>query len=169
MGGRLRFCSALAALVTLSVGMVGCGDDTVAPEYQYGIAPLADTIHWQSTSVIWTGANEKTASILIVGADWCGWCRKLREETLTDHSVMGLVEKYFAACIIDGDSDSLITVGDSTMSCHDAVRAVFGVRGYPTTIFFDNDGSELQRVPGYYDAENYANLLWRAVERARAN
>ncbi len=158
----------LAALAVGAVTVAGCGDETVAPEYEYGTAPLADTIHWQSTAVIWAErAGEKTASMLIVGADWCGWCRKLEDETLRDRSVMGLLEKYFNACIIDGDSDSLITVQGSTMSCYTATRTVLNVTGYPTVIFYDNDGSYLGKSAGFKMPQQFADLLWRIVEEAR--
>ncbi len=155
--------------IILVVGIIaGCGDDTIAPEYEFGIAPLADTIHWQSTAVIWAErASEKTASMLIVGADWCGWCRKLEDETLRDRSVMGLLDKYFHACIIDGDSDSLITVDGSEMSCRTATRTVLNVTGYPTVIFYDNDGRFLAKQGGFKPPQQFADMLWRIAEQAR--
>lgn len=160
----LLACLAFGMLLTAQ-----CSEKTVAPEYVYGEHPLANSISWRSTGVIWdTTTGKRFVSILIIATDWCGWCRKLKAETLTDRSVCGLLEKYFNSCIIDAEEDSLIIVSDTTMSCRDATDQYFRIHGYPTTIFFDRRGNELGRAPGFLDGASFADLLWKVIEMSRS-
>ena len=81
--------------------------------------------------------------------------------TLRDSTVMGMINEWFNACIIDAESDSLIVVGDSAIDCYTATRDIYHVAGYPTTIFFNHDGTRSQTIKGYYDRDSYIRVLYR--------
>ncbi|MGB5106879.1 MAG: thioredoxin family protein [Candidatus Zixiibacteriota bacterium] len=169
---RVRNCRLMLFAVVVSVIFVclatcGCADDPVqpvTPEWVYGDEPLADTINWTSTDVIWSaGLDKKPYSIMIIGANWCGWCKKLMDETMHDRSVMGWVDSCFDACTFDAYSDSLIVVAGDTISCYEAAKQVLSVKALPTTIVFDKQGNETRRLVGYLAAKSYAEFLWQVV------
>jgi thioredoxin-related protein len=140
-----------------------CSERSTALKDEVVDLPRAGSFSWVSTAVIYDKTSaKKPVSMMVVGASWCGWCKLLERKALRDSTVMGMIDQWFNACIIDGDSDSLIVVGDSTMSCYEAVRRVFHVPGYPTTIFFNHNATKSVTCAGYYEPAQYADLLYRA-------
>ncbi len=151
----------LALAFLLLLCCLGCSTHSTAQKNEIDDLPRAGSFSWVSTAAIYdTISAKKPVSVMIVGASWCGWCKLLKSKALRDSTVMGMLDQWFNACIIDGNSDSMIVVGDSTMSCYAAVREVFHVGGYPTTIFFNHKATKSVSYPGYYEPDQYANLLY---------
>jgi len=69
---------------------------------------------------------------------WCGWCKKLDQDTYSNTKVRNLSQKFI--CVkVDGDkSPNLISK--------------YQIRGYPTIVFLDPAGNEITRIVGYADA-----------------
>jgi thiol-disulfide isomerase/thioredoxin len=82
------------------------------------------------------------------GADWCGWCRRLKETTLTDATILAMADR-FAWVHIDVDAEP-------------AVAKTFGARALPHTVAIDLEGRVLAEVRGFADAQRYAAFLARA-------
>jgi thioredoxin-related protein len=164
---RSLYCLALLAL--LLAFCAGCTERSTATKNDVSDLPRSGGFSWVSTAAIYdTSSQKKPVSMLIISTKWCNWCDSLHENTLKDSTVMGMIDAWFNACIIDADSDSLIVVGDSLISCHDAAREVFNVKGYPTTIFFNYNASKSVPWPGYLRAGPYADLLYRAYNSLKA-
>jgi thioredoxin-related protein len=164
---KSSYCLALLAL--LLAFCAGCTERSTATKDEVDDLPRAGSFSWVSTAAIYdTVSAKKPVSMMVVGASWCGWCKLLKSKALRDSTVMGMIDQWFNACIIDGDSDSMIVVGDSIMSCYKAVREVFRVPGYPTTIFFNHNATKSVSCPGYYEPDQYANLLYRAYNSLKA-
>ena len=81
------------------------------------------------------------------GAVWCPPCNQVKS---TVFNRQGFIERsrFFVPVHIDGDSPSAQKLG-----------ARFKVRGYPTMILFQPDGSEITRLPGEVDSERYLQVL----------
>lgn len=74
--------------------------------------------------------------------EWCGWCKRLDTDTYGSSKVGNLAGKFI--CVkVDGDK-------------HRDMVAKYGVRGYPTTIFFDCNGNVLDRIVGYVGPADFA-------------
>ena len=154
----------LAVFAITILFLTNCGEVTIAPPNEPVVYPLADSMQWSSIEAIWQTAETKNPySLLVFGATWCGWCHKLMDTTFTDKSVMGLVGKYFNACAIDVDQDSLLIIEGDTITCH-ATADRYGIRSVPMTLFFDRNGNLVAKAPGYYAPKSYADLLWRVVQ-----
>jgi len=82
--------------------------------------------------------------------DWCGWCKKLDKDTYTDAKVIELSKKF--VCIrIDGDkSEDLVSK--------------YSVRGYPTILFLNPDGSLLDTSVGYLPAGDFLARMQKSVK-----
>ncbi|VVB94520.1 Thiol:disulfide interchange protein DsbD [uncultured archaeon] len=72
----------------------------------------------------------------------CGWCKKFEEETFTNESVIKTLNENFILVSIDVNEQK----GDTR---------TFRVRGTPAEIFLDPDGTEIKRIPGYTETENF--------------
>lgn len=82
--------------------------------------------------------------------DWCGWCRKLEQETYPNPNVVARL-KQFICVQVDGDRR-----GDLTSK--------YGVKGYPTTLVLHPSGHVLRTIVGYLPADRYAAELDEALK-----
>jgi thiol:disulfide interchange protein DsbD len=82
--------------------------------------------------------------------EWCNWCRRLDSDTFSDPSVRDELSKLVA-----------LKLDAEKRGARAAKR--FGVDSYPTMIFFDSSGNEMERILGYLPPEKF---LWR-VQRIR--
>ncbi len=81
--------------------------------------------------------------------EWCGWCKKLRDETLTDPRVIEKAQQVI--CVrIDGDNR------------RDLVSQ-YNITGYPTIVFLSEDGREVHRVVGFRDAAGFLVEMDKAL------
>ena len=85
--------------------------------------------------------------LLYWGAVWCPPCNQIKA---TVFNRPDFIEKSraFVPVYLDGD-----TPGAQKLAAH------FKARGYPTTILFKPDGTELTRLPGEVDAAQFMQLL----------
>ncbi len=88
-------------------------------------------------------ANART--IVVFHADWCSWCRKLKQETLSDPAVVEAL-KPFGKVSVDTETN-----GDTS----DA----YGVDGIPAIVILDKDCKEALRISGFVDAERLLKEL----------
>jgi len=77
--------------------------------------------------------------------DWCGWCKKLDEDTYSNARVAALSEKF--VCVkVNAEKEAKIA-------------AAYRVTGYPTVLFVDGKGAVLQKVPGYLPADRFLTVM----------
>ncbi|MEW6050041.1 MAG: thioredoxin family protein [Candidatus Zixiibacteriota bacterium] len=94
----------------------------------------------------------------LFSVDWCGWCRKLKSEVLTDRSVITILNASFNAVQVNPDIDSLVPYCDSLVTCRE-LNNIYGISGYPCACFFNREGDLIYRFLGYTDADRYARIL----------
>lgn len=124
-----------------------------------GPKPAAPAVAAQ-TSVAWVkpeGANidpifaqAKAANkpvFLYWGAVWCPPCNQIKATVFNRQDFIER-SKLFVPVYIDGDTAGAQQLGTR-----------FKVRGYPTMILFRPDGSELTRLPGEVEANQYMEVL----------
>ena len=85
-----------------------------------------------------------------VYTDWCGWCKKLDEETYSDKGVIDLV-RGFVNLKVDGDDKAATG----------AFTRKYRVDGYPTILFLDSDGSVVNQIGGFVDAMEFIKQIRR--------
>lgn len=90
-------------------------------------------------------ANDLRPRVMVFGATWCGWCRKLAGDTLMSPLVAER-EKQFVWLKIDVDE-------------HDDLAARYGVTGLPHTIITDAQGNVIGEKSGYLPAIEFTAFL----------
>jgi len=93
-------------------------------------------------------ADENTLVFVEFYTDWCSWCRRLESETLTDREVKEALSE-FVAIRLDAEKDGA-----------EAARQ-FGIEAYPTMIFLDPTGEEVERISGYLPPDKFIEELRR--------
>lgn len=108
----------------------------------------AEGIKWETsaTKAKQTALSSGRNVLVYVGADFCGYCRKLEYSTWSNSSVADHVANKFVPLKVDG------------MRSPDLARQL-GVRAFPATILMSPSGTVISRMDGYVDARTMLSFL----------
>jgi uncharacterized protein YyaL (SSP411 family) len=116
---------------------------------------LADDqrINWQpwSDSVFAQAKEEGRFVLLDLGTVWCHWCHVMEEVTYRDSAVIDLVGKRYLAVRVDADARP-----DLSNRYEDY--------GWPATIVFNGDGSEIVKRRGFLPPGQMASMLQAIID-----
>lgn len=82
---------------------------------------------------------------------WCHWCKVLDQVTYKDPRVAGMAEKMVSVKV--------------NAEAETRLRDKYGVRGYPTIVFLNPDGTLRQRVVGYKPPEAFLPVLQQVLSQ----
>jgi len=121
--------------------------------------PHADTaVAWYKGDVDAAFSVAKAANkpvFMYWGAVWCPPCNQVKATVFNRHDFIER-SQYFVPVYVDGDKPGAQKTG-----------ARFKVSAYPTMILFRPDGSEIVRLPGEVDADQYMRVLAMGMNGAR--
>ncbi len=111
----------------------------------------AGEIRWKTSAKQAQDTSQQSGQPLLiyVGADYCGYCRKLERTTWVNDEVAARVQAGFIPLKVDGQRSTQI------------VRQL-GVRGFPAMILLSPEGVVLRKQEGYLDAREMLNFLQSA-------
>ena len=90
-------------------------------------------------------AHHRNVMIVFDGAA-CIYCEYLKEDTLTDSAVQKEINENYIILITETSESPELS-------------AQLDVHGTPTTVIFDENGKELDRVEGFAPPDEYLNIL----------
>ena len=114
----------------------------------------------QDTSKIWfkgdleaaraEAGRRDTVVMIEFYTDWCNWCRRLEADT-------------FSVLAVRSELEQIVSLRRDAEKEGAELAARFGVDSYPTLIFLDPAGNEMDRIIGYLPPEPFL----KRVERIR--
>lgn len=109
--------------------------------------PALPTIAWKtSMSGALADAGKNGRPILLdFYTDWCDWCKVLDESTYTDSTVIEFAG-HFTCLKLNAEVDTVSA-------------ARYHVRSYPTILILKPDGTEIDRVVGFYHAPDFIERI----------
>lgn len=116
-------------------------------------ASAGEPIRWipWSADLFSRAKAENKLVILDLEAGWCHWCHVMEQRTYGDADVSGIIAKDFVAVRADQDANPDLS-------------SRYGDWGWPATIVFAPDGTEIAKLRGFVEPERMAALLKAAVE-----
>ena len=108
--------------------------------------------------------------------DWCGWCKKMDQETFTNSVISDMLNTRFYPVKFDAEGKESITFFGKTYvndgkygKAHQlAVALLRGQLSYPTVVFFtmQDDKSQASPVPGFRQPKEMEMLLSYFADKA---
>ncbi|OQX17558.1 MAG: hypothetical protein BWK80_39495 [Desulfobacteraceae bacterium IS3] len=92
------------------------------------------------------GKKEKKNMLINFYADWCGFCKKMDNETFKDTPVVNYLNENFISIKVNSDKEQQIARD-------------FYVQGLPTMWFLSYEEERLTSLPGYVPADRMLPLL----------
>ncbi len=91
--------------------------------------------------------KENKSIFLEISTSWCGYCKKMKADVYTDTEVA----KYFNSTFINISVDAEKGEGME-------LAKKYHVKGYPTFVFINPDGSLTKKTSGYRSPEKFLEL-----------
>lgn len=111
--------------------------------------------------------TENKKVIVDVYTDWCGWCKKMDAEAYSNSEVKKMIEDNFIFVKLNAEGTGSVTYNGKQYTETD-LAALFEVSGYPTTVFLEPDGKQIEfnydtmkmkSVPGYFKTDEFKKIL----------
>src|SRR5271168_742352 len=111
------------------------------------------SITWEpwSDTVFAKAKSEGRFVLLDLGTVWCHWCHVMEEVTYRDPAVIDLIGRRYLAVRVDADARP-----DLSNRYEDY--------GWPATIVFNSDGSEIVKRRGYLPPIPMASMLQAIID-----
>lgn len=92
-------------------------------------------------------ATEQNKNVfLVLMSDACHWCDKLESDTLNDEKIISKLDEKYVVAIINVEKQPQIA-------------QTFNAIGTPIMILMDSNGTELERLNGYYGSDELIEYL----------
>jgi len=93
-----------------------------------------------------TMAQQEHKNIMVmVEGEYCRWCKKMKEHTLSDGTVEKRLEKFVVVKVMREDSHAMAKLPP--------------VRGVPTIFFMKEDRAVVEEVIGYFNVEDFISYI----------
>ncbi len=136
-------------------------------------APFSQAeINWTTIDKAVDAAKSSNKKFILVDlyTDWCGWCKKMDENTLTDPGIVASLNDNFTAVKFNAEIKEPVEFNGISYSFTKTgsrgayqlaldLGTVGGKLGYPTLVVLDANGNRLQTFPGYKDVETLNTII----------
>jgi uncharacterized protein len=124
-----------------------------AMAFLLGIVAARAEVTWEPWSAdIFAKAKQENRFVLLdLEAVWCHWCHVMRDETYADAKVVALLKARYVTVRVDQDANP-------------DLASRYGNWGWPATIVFAPDGSEIVKRRGFIPPARMASLLQAIID-----
>jgi len=92
------------------------------------------------------GGTESKIVLVDFTATWCGWCTKLKDEVFSTDEFKKAAGAKLVLVAIDADKNRELV-------------DKYKVEGFPTILFLDTDGREVNRIVGFRDLQGFLDEI----------
>ena len=105
---------------------------------------------WKTDFAAAQAAAKKENKLMLLdftGSDWCGWCVKMKKDTLDQKAFLDYAARHLV--LVEVDFPQRKKISAAQRKANEALQAKYGVEGFPTFVIADGNGKELGRHVGY--------------------
>lgn len=135
---------ALLALALFAALPLQAADDLWTTDYKAALATAK--------------AENRPILLEFTGSDWCPPCKRLAKNILSTDSFQGFAEDNLVLVKLDFPRNKPQT--DEVRAQNQELKAEYKIRGYPTIVLLDSEGSELARKVGYPGGDADSFIGW---------
>jgi len=155
MSPLYKFLSLLALCSILIVAAV-LWENSNSPTNKEFINLGKTSFHTQLEPGIKEAVNQSKPIFVYFRSETCYWCMKFEEEALSDKGITEILNREFVLISID-------TIKQKNAALN------LNVRSTPYMIFFNTNGEEISRIPGYLPKDEFLVKLNEVLERLKAS
>lgn len=112
-------------------------------------ADPAGSIDWTEYEAALSKAKEQDKkSFIYFYTEWCTYCKKVENDLFKDSDVAGYLNEHFVSASVN------VKGNESKRIAKD-----YGVSGFPTFWFLEEDSSKLNYLPGYIEKDKFLQVL----------
>ena len=134
------------------------------------VSPSTTEVKWYNFEEGIKLANKKHKFVIVdIYTDWCGWCKRMDNETFRDPPLVSYLNENFVAIKLNAEGTDPIAFNGTIYtnpapgkprSTHQLAIALAGSRlAYPTYIYLDSKGKTITATQGYSQPEDLLPLL----------
>ncbi len=104
-------------------------------------------------------------TMVFIYTDWCPYCQKTTNEVHTDEAILTYLEAHYTVTRLNAESMEPIAFDEQQATEAELAQAL-GAAGFPTTVFLDEKGEYITRLPGFMPADGFLTVLKFIAEDA---
>ena len=102
--------------------------------------------------------KEKKMLVLDIYTDWCHWCKVMDKDTYGNPEVVKYAQENLVMAKLNAETDEKFKFKEGNYSGRQ-LSMMFGVEGFPSTIFLNSEGELITSVSGFIPADRFAMIL----------
>jgi thiol:disulfide interchange protein len=94
-------------------------------------------------------AEGKRVLVNFTGSDWCPWCIRMEEESLSKKAFLDYADKHLVLVFVDFPRDMSSKLPEKVIRQNATLLKKYNPQGFPSFIVLGPDGAEVDRREGY--------------------
>ena len=139
---------------------------TLFLSFSLGLMAQDKEINWLSFDEASELAAKEPKMILVsVYTDWCGWCKKMDRETLTDDGVIEYINETFYPVKMNAEENKRKYQFRGREFTDATMARTMRVTSYPNFVVMDAAMENITQLPGYREPQAFLTSLSTLLEK----